>query len=214
MDRVVLPKHKVTQEEIELKRENYLSRNQIRLYLNVPDERGTNPIFNILVEFLYLTGLRAGEAQGLAWSAINFETRMLTVKQTVQRGNKKSDYQITTPKTIHSYRKVYFNSRVVELLDELKRLTTVVSDKDLVFTDGCGDFFVLNTLNSYIQRYFNNQEIEKLDSFKLTSHVFRHSHVSLLAELVFHIREIMERVGHSDEKMTIQIYTHVTEKMK
>lgn len=66
MDRVVLPKHKVTQEEIELKRENYLSRNQIRLYLNVPDERGTNPIFNILVEFLYLTGLRAGEAQGLA----------------------------------------------------------------------------------------------------------------------------------------------------
>lgn len=49
MDRVVLPKHKVTQEEIELKRENYLSRNQIRLYLNVLDERGTNPIFNILV---------------------------------------------------------------------------------------------------------------------------------------------------------------------
>ncbi|WP_270336085.1 tyrosine-type recombinase/integrase [Streptococcus macedonicus] len=93
-------------------------------------------------------------------------------------------------------------------------LTTVVSDKDLVFTDGLGDFFVLNTFNSYIQRYFNNQEIEKLDSFKLTSHVFRHSHVSLLAELSFHIREIMERVGHSDEKTTIQIYTHVTEKMK
>ena len=161
-----------------------------------------------------MTGLRAGEAQALAWSDINFETRMLTVKHTVQRGNKKLDYQITTPKTIHSYRKIYFNSRVVELLYELKRLTTVVSDKDLVFTDGRGDFFVLNTFNSYIQRYFNNQEIEKLDSFKLTSHVFRHSHVSLLAELVFHIREVMERVGHSDEKTTIQIYTHVTEKMK
>ncbi|VEE23448.1 Tn5276 integrase [Streptococcus equinus] len=97
---------------------------------------------------------------------------------------------------------------------ELKCLTTVVSDKDLVFTDGCGDFFLMNTFNSYIQRYFDSEKLGKTDSFKLISHVFRHSHVSLLAELVFHIREIMERVGHSDEKTTIQIYTHITEKMK
>lgn len=214
MDRVVLPKHKVTQEEIELKREHYLSRHQIRLYLDVLNKKGTNPIFNILVEFLYLTGLRAGEAQALMWSDINFDTRILTVRHTVQRASKKSDYQITTPKTIHSYRKVYFNSRVVELLDELKCLTSVVSDKDLVFTDGHGDFFLLNAFNLYIQYHFDNLKIGKSDNFKLTSHVFRHSHISLLAELGFHIREIMERVGHSDEKTTIQIYTHVTEKMK
>ena len=214
MDRVVLPKHKVTQEEIELKREHYLSRNQIRLHLDVLNKKGTNPIFNILVEFLYLTGLRAGEAQALMWSDINFDTRILTVRHTVQRASKKSDYQITTPKTIHSYRKVYFNSRVVELLDELKCLTSVVSDKDLVFTDGHGDFFLLNAFNLYIQYHFDNLKIGKSDNFKLTSHVFRHSHISLLAELGFHIREIMERVGHSDEKTTIQIYTHVTEKMK
>ncbi|MBJ7540138.1 site-specific integrase [Streptococcus sp. SL1232] len=214
MDRVVLPKHKVTQEEVELKREHYLSRHQIRLYLDVLDEYGTNPIFNISFEFLYLTGLRIGEAQSLMWSDINIEDRLLTVKHTVQKGNKKSDYKITTPKTIHSYRKVYFNSRVVELLCELKRLTFIESDKNLVFTDGQGDFFLLDTFNLYIQRYFDNQEIGKSDNFKLTSHVFRHSHVSLLAELGFHVREIMERVGHSDEKTTIQIYTHVTEKMK
>lgn len=214
MDRVVLPKYKVTQEEIELKREHYLSRQQIRLYLNILDKEGKNPIFNILVEFLYLTGLRIGEAQALTWSDIDFETRILMVRHTVQRANKKSDYRITTPKTIHSYRKVYFNSRVVELLYELKCLTSVVSDKDLVFTNGRGDFFGLDAFNLYIQRYFDNQKIGKPDNFKLTSHVFRHSHVSLLAELGFHVREIMERVGHSDEKTTIQIYTHVTEKMK
>lgn len=214
MDKVVLPKRKITQEELELKKERYLSRQQIRLYLNILNEEGTNPIFNILVEFLYLTGLRIGEAQALRWSDIDFETRILSVKHTVQRANKKSDYQITTPKTIHSYRKVYFNSRVVELLRELKRITTVVSVKNLVFTDGRGDFFVMDRFNIYIQSYFNNQEIGKSDNFKLTSHVFRHSHISLLAELGFHIREIMERVGHSDEKTTIQIYTHVTERMK
>lgn len=214
MDRVVLPKHKVMQEEIELKKERYLSKNQIRLYLDILDKEGRNQIFNRLVEFLYLTGLRAGEAQALMWSDVNFETRILTVRHTVQRASKKSDYQITTPKTIHSYRKIYFNNRVADLLYELKHLTTIVSDKDLVFTDGHGDFFLLNVFNSYIQYHFDNQKFGKSDNFRLTSHVFRHSHISLLAELGFHIREIMERVGHSDEKTTIQIYTHVTEKMK
>ncbi|GAB2021827.1 hypothetical protein RyT2_09010 [Pseudolactococcus yaeyamensis] len=44
--------------------------------------------------------------------------------------------------------------------------------------------------------------------------MLRHSHISLLTELGVPIKAIMERVGHKDEKTTIQIYTHVTEKMK
>ena len=214
MDRVVLPKHNVTQEEIALKRERYLSREQMCLYLDILSKQGKNPIFNLLVEFLYLTGLRIGEAQALRWSDINLETKLLTVKHTVQRANKKSDYRLASPKTIHSYRDVYLNARVIDLLQEVKQFTGVVSDKDLVFTNGRGDFFALDSFNAYIQRYFDHQKICKRDCFKLTSHVFRHSHVSLLIELGFHIREIMERVGHSDEKTTIQIYTHVTEKMR
>ena len=44
--------------------------------------------------------------------------------------------------------------------------------------------------------------------------MLRHSHVSLLTELGVPIKTIMERVGHKDEKTTLQIYTHVTKKMK
>lgn len=47
-----------------------------------------------------------------------------------------------------------------------------------------------------------------------SSHMLRHSHVSLLTELGVPIKTIMERVGHKDEKTTLQIYTHVTKKMK
>ena len=49
---------------------------------------------------------------------------------------------------------------------------------------------------------------------QLSSYIFRHSHISLLAELNIPIKAIMERVGHSDEKTTLQIYTHVTKKQK
>ena len=47
----------------------------------------------------------------------------------------------------------------------------------------------------------------------ITTHMFRHSHISLLAELGIPLTAIMDRVGHSDSKTTLEIYSHVTQKM-
>lgn len=41
----------------------------------------------------------------------------------------------------------------------------------------------------------------------------RHSHISLLSQLDVSLRAIMDRVGHTDSKTTLQIYSHVTEQM-
>lgn len=48
----------------------------------------------------------------------------------------------------------------------------------------------------------------------LTSHIFRHTLVSRLAEYNVPLKTIMQRVGHSDSKTTIKIYTHITKKLK
>ncbi|ESV54243.1 integrase [Streptococcus agalactiae LMG 14747] len=48
----------------------------------------------------------------------------------------------------------------------------------------------------------------------MTSHIFRHTLISILAENKIPLKTIMERVGHADSKTTIQIYTHVTKNMK
>lgn len=48
----------------------------------------------------------------------------------------------------------------------------------------------------------------------LTSHIFRHTLVSHLAENRVPLKAIMDRVGHADAKTTTQIYTHVTKKLK
>ncbi|CAC8274265.1 phage integrase family protein [Staphylococcus aureus] len=48
---------------------------------------------------------------------------------------------------------------------------------------------------------------------KVTTHTLRHTHISLLAEMNISLKAIMKRVGHTDEKTTIKVYTHVTEKM-
>ncbi|MGX0403912.1 hypothetical protein [Staphylococcus epidermidis] len=41
----------------------------------------------------------------------------------------------------------------------------------------------------------------------------RHSHISLLSQLDTLLSAIMNRVGHTDHKTTLQIYSHVTEQM-
>ncbi|WP_442788818.1 tyrosine-type recombinase/integrase [Halobacillus sp. HZG1] len=44
--------------------------------------------------------------------------------------------------------------------------------------------------------------------------MFRHTHVSMLAEAKVDLATIMKRVGHEDTTTTMKIYTHVTNKMK
>lgn len=45
-------------------------------------------------------------------------------------------------------------------------------------------------------------------------HIFRRTHISMVAEAEIDLATIMKRVGHDDEKTTLKIYTHITEKMK
>ncbi|OYS01739.1 hypothetical protein CBF63_01045 [Lactobacillus johnsonii] len=49
---------------------------------------------------------------------------------------------------------------------------------------------------------------------KFSSHIFRHTHVSKLAEKGVPIELITRRVGHSNSKITKEIYLHVTQKMQ
>ncbi|WP_412766095.1 tyrosine-type recombinase/integrase [Shouchella miscanthi] len=49
---------------------------------------------------------------------------------------------------------------------------------------------------------------------KITVHGLRHTHASLLFKAGTVIKYVQERLGHADIKMTLDIYTHVTETQK
>ncbi|HWQ71967.1 MAG TPA: tyrosine-type recombinase/integrase [Desulfitobacteriaceae bacterium] len=56
-------------------------------------------------------------------------------------------------------------------------------------------------------------KIAKLNQ-ELTPHSLRHTHTSLLAEADVGLKEIMERLGHSDDDITRKVYLHVTKTKK
>lgn len=55
---------------------------------------------------------------------------------------------------------------------------------------------------------------KKHELHRITIHGLRHTHASLLFEAGASIKEVQERLGHSDIQMTMNIYTHVTDTLK
>ena len=66
-----------------------------------------------------------------------------------------------------------------------------------------------NTVSSCTKRIGN-----KLGISRLHVHMFRHTHVSILAEAQVPLSAIKERLGHTNDKTTEQIYLHITKKFK
>jgi integrase len=48
----------------------------------------------------------------------------------------------------------------------------------------------------------------------MTIHSFRHTHTSLLIEAGAGVKEIQERLGHSDINTTMNIYAHMTKNIE
>ncbi|MDN5411861.1 MAG: tyrosine-type recombinase/integrase [Lactococcus sp.] len=98
----------------------------------------------------------------------------------------------------------------------MKQLNLKIEPKNtnFIFLNTAGNLILPDALNRYLKKVGKKADIENKNYHDFSSHMLRHSHISLLTELGIPIKVIMERVGHKDEKTTIQIYTHVTEKMK
>ncbi|HCU0710950.1 TPA: tyrosine-type recombinase/integrase, partial [Enterococcus faecalis] len=66
-----------------------------------------------------------------------------------------------------------------------------------------------------VTRKFILQVLNKNKELKyITTHGFRHTHCSLLFEAGASIKEVQERLGHSDVHTTLNIYAHVSKQIK
>ena len=87
------------------------------------------------------------------------------------------------------------------------KLYAAYKDKGFIFTTKRGTPYQLTAINNILKRV-------QLGGKKISSHIFRHTHISLLTEMGIPLKAIMQRVGHNNPNTTLKIYTHVTEQMK
>jgi integrase len=183
-----------------------------------PDQARTflDAIRDDRLEALYLvaigTGLRQGEILGLSWADVDLEASTLTVRQALQRVD--GVLTIIEPKSVSSHRTVAMPNFV---RDALRRHRTRQreerllagsrwrpDDRDLVFRSSIGTPLDGIAVTRRFQRL-----LQETDLPRQRFHDLRHACASLLLAQGVSPRVVMETLGHSDIRLTMNRYSHV-----
>lgn len=214
LKRVTMPKNIVQPVETEVI--NYYTKEQLIQFLKCLEIEKNFKAY-ALFRLLAFSGMRKGEALALTWDDLNFKEGEIRINKALSRGEENRLY-VKTTKTKSSIRTIKIDKITMDILQEWKKQQkqdllvlgyNTLQPKQLVFS---------NERNEYLQptktRKWMLQVQKKYDLVKITTHGLRHTHCSLLFEAGVSIKEVQDRLGHSDIQTTLNIYTHVTEKAK
>ena len=198
------------------KLDNYYNLDELKFFFECVKDYN-NPKMSMFFRLLAFTGARKSEVLALQWGDIDFNGKTINITKTVSLDESENAI-ITTPKTKKSVRKISIDDQT---LIELRQWKTIQSQYYLakgINIFGLDQFLFTNKENKIYQPTLVNEwlyYLEKKYPLKhITLHGFRHTHCSLLFEMGTPLEEVQERLGHTDIKTTMNIYTHVTEKRK
>ena len=161
-------------------------------------------------------GLRRSEAIGLKWDAIDFDQNTITIRHTVTScdlDGKRVLVASDTTKTKSSMRTLplvpFMRERLLTLKEEQqenRRLCGRSYIKDYI------DYVCVNEIGDLIKPHYVTESFPKLLKTNGLRHIryhdLRHSCASLLLANGVPMKQIQERLGHSDFSTTANIYTH------
>lgn len=167
------------------------------------------PDYYYLTYFLSLTGLRVGEALALNISDVGAEY----IK--VNKSYDSSFKTVGDTKTPESNREVYIQPELKELITRIRIYERELRmehgiESMLFFCNRNGHPLSYNSYRHYLSKTADKINLQK----KVTPHIFRHTHASILAAQGVSIDAISRRLGHAGSDITKEIYLHVTKQLK
>lgn len=160
-------------------------------------------------------GFRRSEVLGLKWCNIDFESKSITIAETLQQGV--GGNYTDTPKTDSSYRTLPMTANVYACLNaekslqnERKRLMgNYYANTDYVCVWANGEVISPN----YLTRTFHSI-ISKSNLPKIRLHDLRHSAASNLLDMGFSVVQVADWLGHSSSTTTLNFYAHAEKRSK
>lgn len=161
-------------------------------------------------------GLRLGEAMGLRWSDINFDTKQLVILRALQRQSAGAGLQFVEPKSATSRRTVALGEMACWALRDHRRrqneerlsLGSEWHANDLVFCTVFGDPMDPGRIGRYLDRDLRNANCPRI-----RVHDLRHTAATILLQQNEHPRLVQELLGHSNIALTLGTYSHVAPTM-
>ena len=171
-------------------------------------------------EYVFLmdmfTGLRRAEIIGLQWKNIDLDKGTMTVEKQLKRKKGEPHYMaaLKTDRT----RTLTMSAYVVNLLRQIRttqneariRAGSAYSNPlGLVFTNDIGGHMVGNTVYKHLKAI-----VKSLGMDGVRFHDLRHSFAVFSLQNGDDFKTLQENMGHADISTTLNIYAHVSERMK
>lgn len=205
-DACILPK--ITKKEIQP-----LNEDQIAAFLKAIKGHRYENLFIVTL----FTGMREGEALGLLWDCVNLDKGTITVNKQLQKVRGSQGEYTLAPTKNGKGRSITVAPSIVKVLRNIKKTQLehqfkygeFWEDTGYVFTDELGHHLKHQTV------YLDFKKImEQIDSPNTRFHDLRHSYAVASIRSGDDIKTVQENLGHATAAFTLDVYGHVTERMK
>ena len=192
---------------------NLINNEILRTYKN------GKPVYRLgrFIPVLMYTGMRMGELLALEWKDVDFDNRTITINKNVVSIKDNGSYKLLK----QSDTKTYSGSRIIPITqvayDNLLALREVTGEYATVLATEKGTLVSPRSINKTFHRVLINCGIaqNKDDKEHLCGvHILRHTFASMLFENGCDVKVVSEILGHSDTKITENIYIHLLQKQK
>lgn len=160
------------------------------------------------------TGLRVSEVCGLTWKHVDLERGTLLVEQAMI--NEEGEWVLGTTKTVSSERQIQLGESIINILKKHRiwlmknklKYGVHYTESNHVCVKECGSI-----ITPAVVKYNTRKMKDKL-GIEFNFHSLRHTHATMLMENGAKVKDIQARLGHSRSAITIDTYSHLTQKMQ
>lgn len=162
-------------------------------------KEGRNKPGGLLPYFILYTGCRRGEILALTYKDIDRKRKIITINKSVGFDNQQP--YLKEPKTSAGVREIILLNNLAEVLPR-------GIGNALLFPGRSGSYMRQAEYERYWKRWQENAGLT------LTAHQLRHGYATMLYEARIPERDAMDLLGHSDIKLTHNVYTHIRKTRK
>nr|DAT14991.1 MAG TPA: Integrase [Caudoviricetes sp.] len=156
----------------------------------------------VLFRILAFTGARKGEILALEWD--DWTDNTLNINKAITRGFEGE--KIGRTKTVSSKRLISLDEKTKSILQEWRECNP---DTRYIFETESG-----KPMPGSLPRKWLLSILKDSDLRPIKIHGFRHTHASLCFDAGMTLKQVQHRLGHSDLKTTMNVYTHITKQAK
>lgn len=207
---------KLTQEQRRKRESKVMTPEQARVFLAAAEQTRFSALFTLA----FHTGCRPGELLGLRWADLDPQARQIHIRLGIhwrKKDDPRGQWYLDDLKTDSSRRDLRLDGGIVEILaahrkrqlEERMKAGKAWRDHNFIFCNEIGEPY------SQTQLRYNCKKILSAAGLPKTFNPYsaRHSAATWMIEQGVNAKTVAGRLGHSDVKTTLGVYTHSTEGM-